>query len=323
MGVVNENVRHWCFNCMLFNASNKDALRRHKELCDQNKAQLCEVPEPGTTLKFSNYKNMVFVPVVCYADFECYQKQTHTASGFGLYVKSVDDTALKSKYISKTLDGGVVEEFLKHQIQIREDYDNVPDRPLVMTDHDTTKHRAADRCWVCNTEFDGSDECSRKVRDHDHFTGVYRGAAHGACNLLLRKPKFIPVLFHNLSGYDSHFLIKAFSSLEETPHGIPDNTEKFKMLSLRKGFGQTEIKFLDSFKFRAKALDKLVGELTSHPILESMFTTQDAEILKRKGVFPYDWFDSFEKLTHTEFPPYSAFKSRLNGGKNITKSDYD
>ena len=54
-----------------------------------------------------------------------------------------------------------------------------------------------------------------------------------------------------------------------------------------------------------------------------MFSSQDAEVLKRKGVFPYDWFDSYERLLHTELPPHSVFTSILNNNKNISKSDYD
>ena len=59
------------------------------------------------------------------------------------------------------------------------------------------------KCWICKEDL-GND----KVRDHCHFTGKYRGAAHNSCNLKYRKPNFIPVVFHNLSGYDSHLFIK-------------------------------------------------------------------------------------------------------------------
>ena len=63
----------------------------------------------------------------------------------------------------------------------------------------------ANKCWICQGKFSNDD---KKVRDHCHFTGKYRGAAHNKCNLLYKKPKFIPVVFHNLSGYDSHLFVK-------------------------------------------------------------------------------------------------------------------
>ena len=63
----------------------------------------------------------------------------------------------------------------------------------------------ATKCWICNKEFKEDD---KKFRDHCHFTGRYRGAACNSCNLKYRKPNFTPVVFHNLSGYDSHLFIK-------------------------------------------------------------------------------------------------------------------
>ena len=47
-----------------------------------------------------------------------------------------------------------------------------------------------------------------KVRDHCHYTGEYRGAAHSICNLKYSVPKKIPIVFHNGSNYDYHFIIK-------------------------------------------------------------------------------------------------------------------
>lgn len=53
-----------------------------------------------------------------------------------------------------------------------------------------------------------------KVRDHCHFTGKYCGAAHNSCNLQCRKPMILPVIFHNLQGYDSHLFIKQLAKVE-------------------------------------------------------------------------------------------------------------
>ena len=52
------------------------------------------------------------------------------------------------------------------------------------------------------------DEKYRKVRDHCHYTGEYRDAAHNTCNLKHSVPKKIPIVFHNGSNYDYHFIIK-------------------------------------------------------------------------------------------------------------------
>ena len=69
-------------------------------------------------------------------------------------------------------------------------------------------------------------------------------------------------------------------------------------------------------------LADLVGNLKSFPIMEKFFKKDEVEILSRKGVFPYEWFDSCDKLNQTEFPEYKEFYSNLSG-KNIKKEDYD
>ena len=71
------------------------------------------------------------------------------------------------------------------------------------------------------------------VKEHCHITGKYRGAAHNACNLKLRlysKKTAIPVVFHNLRGYDSHLLMQAISKVEGKITCIPNNTEKYIFL---------------------------------------------------------------------------------------------
>ena len=75
-----------------------------------------------------------------------------------------------------------------------------------MTDQNNQDYDNATHCWICEKEI-----TKDKVRDHCHFTGEYRGAAHKACNLKLAiKPNKtkIPVVFHNLRGYDSHLIMQ-------------------------------------------------------------------------------------------------------------------
>ena len=64
-------------------------------------------------------------------------------------------------------------------------------------------------CYICEKEFNNNDgKKNYKVRDHCHYTGKYRGAAHNICNLRYKVPKEITVVFHNGSIYDYHFIIK-------------------------------------------------------------------------------------------------------------------
>ena len=77
---------------------------------------------------------------------------------------------------------------------------------IELTDALQREHKAAEKCHICVKEF--NDPKNKKVRDHCHHTGLYGGAAHNNCNLKYRIPDYIPIVFHNLSGYDAHLFIK-------------------------------------------------------------------------------------------------------------------
>jgi len=89
---------------------------------------------------------------------------------------------------------------------------------MIMTEKDKLDFKKSTKCWICEKYFIGDD---KKVRDHCHIAGKFRGAAHNECNLLFSKPKHVPVTFYNLSGYDSHLFI---NNLGEQIDRIP-NTE--------------------------------------------------------------------------------------------------
>ena len=91
---------------------------------------------------------------------------------------------------------------------------NTPQKPMIpLTDKENEYHKTQELCHICKTVF-CNDENNKeqkkhcKVRDHDHYTRKYRGAAHSECNLRYRVQKIIPVLSHNGSNYDDHFIIK-------------------------------------------------------------------------------------------------------------------
>ena len=93
------------------------------------------------------------------------------------------------------------------------------------------------------------------VRDHFHFTGKYRGAAHQHCNIMYRKTYTIPAYFHNFTGYDSHNIFKHLSALQKAPAVVAKSLEKFTSMKI----GHIEIK--DSLQFMGSSLDKLVSDL--------------------------------------------------------------
>ncbi|XP_066585160.1 uncharacterized protein [Prorops nasuta] len=167
-----------------------------------------------------------------------------------------------------------------------------------------------------------------RIRDHDHLTGKYRGPAHNNCNLNFKDSHVIPIIFHNLSGYDSHFIFEAIAnSLEGSVHLLPVHKEKYISFSkfLRKY--NIHLRFIDSFKFMASSLDKLSSYLEESQLknLVSQFlglTEEQYSMLTRKGIFPYDYIDSISRLGETTLPPRELFYNRLSDS-HITEEAYN
>ena len=87
-------------------------------------------------------------------------------------------------------------------------YHMFPERPMdPFTPKQWKKYNKASRCHICYKQF-GDPKKSPKVCDHCHYTGRYRGPAHRNCNLMYRIPSYIPVVFHNLLGYDAYLFIR-------------------------------------------------------------------------------------------------------------------
>ena len=86
---------------------------------------------------------------------------------------------------------------------------------IPLTKEEKKSYCASRRCYICKRKFstDDSNKKYYKVRDHCHYTGKYRGAVHDICNLRCKIPKEIPVVFHNGSTYDYHFMIKELAEV--------------------------------------------------------------------------------------------------------------
>ena len=153
---------------------------------------------------------------------------------------------------------------------------NCQQKPMLpLTDSEKVLHDSQKVCFLCEKEFctDKNNKTGYKrmckVIDHCHFTGKYRGAAHSSCNLHYKVPKVIPVVFHNGSTYDNHFIIR---QLTKDFNGyfscIGENTEKCISFSITiiKEQGNKKpdaytLRFIDSYKHMQSSLAKLVDNL--------------------------------------------------------------
>ena len=139
---------------------------------------------------------------------------------------------------------------------------------IPLTKEEKKIHREQKVCYICKKGFSTDDDDNKKyykVRDHCHYTGKYRGAAHDICNLRYKTPKEIPVVFHNGSTFDNDYTIKElteeFEGLnvwEKTQKNILLFQYQLKKDSTMANQLHTQKKFIDSFRFMSRSLSSLV-----------------------------------------------------------------
>ena len=352
----NHNAMHYCRRCLNCFTS-EQALSNHDEYCSKHDAQKIEMPKPGSILKFKNYFKSMRVPFIIYADFESFiktidtcmndpsesytkQYQKHIPSSFCYYVKSIDDKICPPsvvRFTAKNNHDDIAQKFMESvrriAKQIYEFYKD-PAKPK-FTKKNLAEYRNATTCHICGKgDFDKEKKQAKsKVLDHCHITGIIRGAAHSQCNLRYRVPKFIPIVFHNLSGYDSHLFIK---KLKGNISCIPCTEEKYISFSETIVFDtytnkkeieceiKLELRFIDSFRFMPTSLDALVKNLdkTKCKNVARFYKDKQLDLLLRKGVYPYEYINSVEQFDEPKLPSKEKFHSKLNN-ENISDEDYE
>ena len=232
---------HICFRCLNPFWSHK-SLEKHWEYCKNHEAVKINMPKKGTILKFKHYERSEKLPFIIYADTEALIKemqncdpnplnsytkkyQKHEAISFSYYIKSFDDNVYESK-LRKYTGEDAMEKFVDWIEEDVKDIANIPDVEMIISLDELKQFNEATKCSICKGEFDDTPDArgyrkGEKVKDHCHYTGRFRGAAHNFCNLKYKKPNLVPVVFHNLSGYDSHLFIKNLGFTEGTIDCIP------------------------------------------------------------------------------------------------------
>ena len=131
--------------------------------------------------------------------------QEHTPNSIGTKLVCIDDRFTLPSVIFKGKD--CINKFItwvldkqKWTQQITKQYFN---KKLIMTSEDEEICNNSHICWISKQELNID-----KVRDHCHITGRFIGAANNKCNINLRLPKNLPIIFHKLQGYDGHIIFK-------------------------------------------------------------------------------------------------------------------
>ena len=337
-----------CWNCLnVF--YNEEKFQYHRDQCKENKPQNIVMPKKGSVVNFKNYQNTRWFPFAVYADIESLttkietpdinpessytiKTQSHEPISYVFRFVSYNQIVMENKtiiYTGEDCMDNLVEE-LEYLVSI---IYNKPQAKPIYEREDKIRQANSETCHVCGGIFNNRKE---KHVNFEYFTGEYLGACHHGCKNT--KPDLIPIYFHNLANYDSHLFITKLASKfnGEKVEVIPTNEQKY--ISFTK-FSQVDrykdekgkdkniyfrLRFVDSLKFINRGLATLASNLPKDKFknLEERFSGKQLELAKRKGVFPYDWFDSIEKLKHNRLPPIEDFYSMLNE-EGVSQEEYD
>lgn len=317
---------YYCDFC-LHRFSTQDLLNDHVQYCKDHKIQKITMPtSKDNILKFKSLHMLHKIPYVIYADFECILLKNasksgshteidahHIPCGYSYVIIDNEGKCVKAPVVyhgdnaaEKLIQSLLVEEkMIKDLLKVN--------RPMNLTPEENEAFLNETHCFVCEEPL-----YEDRVRDHCHMSSNYRSALHSRCNLNYKLIRKIPVIFHNLKGYDSHHIIKALGQAKNKNIScIASNSEKFITFQIG------DLQFLDSYQFLPASLDKLVSNMVENEfhILSSQITPNLQPLLRRKGIYPYEYFDCMEKFDETKLPPRENFYNSLTE-EHISESDY-
>ncbi|XP_018393244.1 PREDICTED: uncharacterized protein LOC108772246 [Cyphomyrmex costatus] len=338
-----KNRKYFCDRCLHYFGSSAK-LDLHSVDCGKLNDCAVRLPsEDDKWLSFRNHCRKERVPFVVYADLECslektdkdpttstYTYQHHNVFSIAYYIHCSYDDSLSGYRFRR--DNNCISWFADELKNLAHSVQSIisTNVPMDFTRDDCEKFNSATHCHVCEKPFAKDD---KRARDHCHLTGRYRGPAHSNCNLNYKDSRCIPVVFHNLTGYDAHFIIKEIATAYEGHVDLLPITKE-KYTSFTKHVDDTiddkknciQLRFIDSYRFLASSLDKLASFLNKDKLRVlrrefSHLSEENFNLLTRKGVFPYEYIDCSEKLNESCLPPRDSFYSSLTDD-TVSESDY-
>ena len=330
-----------CRRC-LCNQYSQERLEEHTRFCERHDPIKTVMPKKDSVQKFRAHRKTIRQPVVVYYDFESMHKETNETHGqtflsdehipvaFGMVIIS-DIPGYQPKPV-KYRGPDAQKVFVKELEKFRDNFYKkfrVP-RKMIFGEEEQIIHDSLDECYSCGEKFLDDHPKGHKVRDHCHFTGKYRGALHNMCNLRIKQCWSIPVLAHNSSKYDSHLFVRDLCGDREEPTdvgAVPENEQHYIYFYKNKHFWEeakdgrllhrkVTCNFVDTLKHLACGLDSLVKGLPEGEdvCMRRYFGEENAKLLNRKGVYPYEHLDGLERFEETCLPPKERFDSYLKQG---------
>ena len=334
-----QNTKHkgkeyFCMNCL---QGFKDESYRDEHLgyCINNESVKVEMPHKNLIVQYSDGQFQFKVPFIEPIQGPGNNPTISSTRGINNHVPSGRCVHSEFAYGKvenplRLYDGeDCVKKFCDHIIgEARHLYQSFPEKPMKpSTPKEMDRYKRLERCHICVKPF---KEDNPKVRDHCHYTSRYRGPTHTKCNLQYKIPSYIPIVFHNLSGYDAHLFIKelAASSTDGAKMGvIAKNKEDYISFSIKvevdkyinkngiEKSKEIELRFIDSFKFMSSSLDSLVNNLARGGgkfFGFKEYNENQYKLFKKEGIYPYEYITDWDKFKETKLPPREAFYSKLN-----------
>ena len=239
----------YCLNCFC-SYSNKNKPEDHKKICENHNHCHVEMPtKDNNIIKYNQGEKSIKLPFVVYADLECLLEKMstcqnnpkesstteinkHVPSGYSIFTHgSFDQTKNKlNHYRGKDCMKKFCKDLRTHTTKI---INHEKKKMIPLTIKEKIHYNEQEIFDIYKKEFDKSDKKNYKVRDHSRYAGKYRGAAHNICNLRYKIPKGVPVVFHNGSTYDYHFIIKELvNEFNGNFECLGENTEKYITFSV-------------------------------------------------------------------------------------------
>ena len=303
---------------------------KHKENCLSINGKQSVKLEKGIIV-FENYFKQMAVPFKSYADFECnlrgaecyegsYTKksQDHVPCSFSYKVVCIDDRYRKPivDYRGENAAYEFIKAILKEYKYCKKVMNKHFNKNLIMSEEEEHLFQQSNSCWICKKLIDNDEE---KVRDHCHVTGKFRGAAHLDCNINFQLTKKVPVIFHNLRGYDSHLIFNELDKFDVKISVIPNGLEKYMAF-----FWNKNLVFIDIKPFMNSSLDKLVKNLSDEDFkyLAEEFGSKNLELLRQKGDYSCEYMNSFERSNEEKLSARKYFIAQQKMEKSVMMVKY-
>ena len=270
-------------------------------------------------IEFKNYKNFISKPFVCYFDFESFiNKKTgkHDVNSYAYKIICSFDKKYNSELVLYRGKDAIINFINAVQLEQKKYSKLIYKLNDKFKNHNLSKDEEEyfmneKKCYVC-----GKDAIN-KVRDHCHLTGKFRGVACNDCNLKMidKNQNRLYCFAHNLN-YDGNFILAEASKFTENIEIIATTEEKFMTFSFN------SINFLDSYKFLADSLDNLVKNTSETELKHTKeYFKENFKYACKKGIYPYEHVDDFNKFNEVGLPKYNDFYSKLKNS-NYEKSEY-